>query len=1163
MKRRLATGLLCGLLIFQTAAAPVAAAGAVGDTEITAAEGAEDIGGISEEEETAANLPETVSGNDLPGMPGETEGEESFGETIQEPSEKEAAEGSSGTSEGSLSGNAAGDEVSGEKPSDDMPQGLPADPSELDRPDPSEAPSWDQQEKDSTDVSDEQKPEEDSLSANEVSGEPTEKWEEGTDEVLLTAQDIEWLESIGARTSGDGREYTPDEVKEIVGCLPRMHIFTNLSTVLSDNLFQDARYDSAAGKGWVWKRDSGIKDLKLTASDYAPKQIYTAVYRQPEYKELEMPLEVAVTKINKMTLVRTDTENPADSCLTQGHGFKAELRIKAVVTGSEVSDQEMESLFSVPEWKTSRNQVSITGDYKFQKEIQAGGASTDTVKATLEFAGVDKPKNNVTKFTCSYKVTAVDQPLADRFQIRPAASAANTNLKTEQYQTEQDASDSLCKISVDLEALKVSGNTTDMLELELLAYEKETRLDQPAVSWSTSNAGIASVRQISGRPVLILRKKGGTAVITATARDRRKHAQSFTVKILDHTPVLEETSFSLNKYKVTGENFTLAAMNGNDIKKVSILEYNKNIKDYGPEESGRFYIDHDLHNTDKDIWTLYLNSEAAKNITAKQSYNCMLRMETDRGSYERKIRITVSATKPSASLKVVSKLNLFRNDETQEGIYSISSKYEIGDVTWIPLMEIDPNGEEPYISGRYDSSSGCLIFSANRVTKKNYQELLKTGYAGRRGTIRVSFKDYDADYEFKTRAADVVSKEEAEYTVTPVSVCPSQGLIGRILEIREKDTGKQIFFGENDVLDPVSSGIELERLSNGRVEMTYKGRSSQTVKIRWDSPEYLLPVTLSVKVNVLPKVQFETGAATIFLNTEAKNSVTVPLAIQGTDYAPDEVVLTLQGKLKALSESGVIRIDYSEKDQQLRAELLKPEAFDRNAVYTLKISGKTAEKVKVADKILSVKIVTGTPAVKVSGKGSINLLERKQTCITYQPTLSNVSDSIERVKILGTSADFFDAWLDESGNVLVYAAEKAPLKASAKYQIRMQFTLGSGYQVTTGVISITPKEKKPGLKTNMKKAIVYSFGQEERRKAEYLLQVSGNSQAKIENIRLVEDKQSVSFDYIYKGNGSGTISLKKGSAAKAGTCKLSFQVYYKGKGITSKPVTVRLSVIVR
>ena len=133
------------------------------------------------------------------------------------------------------------------------------------------------------------------------------------------------------------KQYTEDEIAKIMEMVPEVHVYTNLSTALSDSLFGDLAYSSASGTGFSWKQEFSGKETALVASDNAPEQTYRVIYRQPGYADLEFPVDIKVTKINKVTLT-------GDKYLTQAKEYRGTCGLQFTVTGAEVDEEELTDL---------------------------------------------------------------------------------------------------------------------------------------------------------------------------------------------------------------------------------------------------------------------------------------------------------------------------------------------------------------------------------------------------------------------------------------------------------------------------------------------------------------------------------------------------------------------------------------------------------------------------------------------------------------------------------------------------------------------------------------------------------------------------------------------------------------------------------------------------
>lgn len=931
------------------------------------------------------------------------------------------------------------------------------------------------------------------------------------------------------------KQYTSDQIQEIMESIPSIHVFTNVTTTLTDDLFGEE-------SGFHWKKEADQKAVAIVASDTEPEQTYTAVYSREGYETIELPVEVSVSKISKVKLTADAVQSVQSSRL-------GVCQLEFDVTGAEISEDEYDEVFDI-NWETVKNFVSLQGDEQIRRSMTGISAGTDTIKATVTFKNVPQLKNGVTKFAVSTKVTVMDASMTDAFKIT-VSEGENTNI--DNYETEYEE-ENLLSLSVDLEDLKELGNKTDMIDLDVEAYSEGEPVNLSAVGWSSSDASVASVKLVNKKPVLVLKKKGGVAKITITSKDKKKYSQSFQVRVLDHMPVLETTALKLNKYMLSGLDVSILPMNDNLIAGIDVYEYDKSSKEYEP--SDRFVIEQ-INEDNENIWTLNFEEGADEEIQKKTVYQCQLVMDTDYGEIRQNIKITVDVTKPKASLKKVKNLNLFRLDGSDRGAYSIISKYEVSSVRW----ETSVQKADPYISASYQIDEGKIYLKAENVTKDNYSKLLNKKYSGRTGKLVISFVGYRETADFTlVLTPDVENKANVSLKADELVMCPAEGLVGRMMQVYDANVGKEIYFTEDDLFSV--SGAEVERQENGRLELIYTGNSGATVTIKWKSPLYLLPVNIKVKISVIGKPQFSVPYKTVILNTLFKEETAVPVDVKGSEYPLDEGSFKwkMNKGLQQLYDTGAVGIRYDEDDQMLYLKIKDADQIVKSGVYQITLNGTVAEGIAVSRGILTVKIETKEPVLKVTAKGSIDLLNREQSCMILTPTLQNMSATIENVEVVGTYSDCFYAELDEFGKILLYAEEDATLRTKVKYPVKIRAILDNEEIIISNDLNITPMERLPKLLTSASKITLYRALPLEKN---YRVSVAMGSNAKIEDICMVKVKNADYFQYVYEDNGTGILSLNPDAAIKAGNYTLSFMVYYEGRGISSKPATVRLTVTVK
>lgn len=991
--------------------------------------------------------------------------------------------------------------------------------------------------------------------------EPENQTPESEEEVLQvpdeeTGEDAVQTEESGAvQTADTEQQYTADEIAKIMEMVPEVHVYINLSTALSDSLFGDLAYSSASGTGFSWKQESSGKETALVASDNAPEQTYRVIYRQPGYADLEFPVDIKVTKINKVTLT-------GDKYLTQAKEYRGTCGLQFTVTGAEVDEEKLTDLLDVS-WSVSKNgYVSLSSDGLLEKEytgdfgISDKASISDKITAVVTFKGIEKPKTNVTRFSSSLAVQLLRSSLADRLQIQDVKDGEHTNVTDYQADYEDE---SLAVLSVNLEhlkELKADGIKKYMIDLKTTAYEGEEQLDTAAVKWTTSDSSVVSVSMINKEPVLVLKGKGGFATITATCTDKNKTVSKFKVEVLDHTPVVDTKKLTVNVYKEDGTDFTIFPMNGNGISDVEVSEYDTRTKEYVTSDN---FIAEQISDEDDTIWTLSIldDSEAAA-LRKNRTYKCCLTIETDQfGAVTQNLSVTVDTKKPTVKLKCVQKLNVFRLDDSGEGIYQITGTPQIASAEWTPSRTAE---SAPYITGEYSEADGRLHFHSEQLDKTNYSKLLQKKYAG--GTLKLSFKGYkETADQVISLSVSVENKKNFSVQAEKAVICPSEGLIGRMITVRDKTTGEEILFDKDtDKVKSKTSGCSVEIEDNGRVDLTYTGTKSTDVQFTWDSAKYAASITITVPVVVVKQPTFTLEHSTVYLNTNAVSEVAVRVDVSGTEYPLDSCTLSLSSGLRKLQNSGDLDISYDEDDQMIYLKLLHPENIIKAGTYTITLSGKVAEVVGVKERTLTVKIVTAAPTATVTGSGSIDLLNRENTYMSYKAVLKNITGEIEDAELTGLYADNFLAEVQDDGSIRVYAAGDGELCAKKKYQLRLKLYLDNGCEVTSAAFNVTPVEKLPKLTSNVSKLTFYRAFPIDRL---YQIKVPIGSSVKIEDIRLVASKNADFFEYSYEDDGAGILSLKEASALKPGTYSLSFLVYYEGKGITSKPVTRKLSVTIK
>ena len=201
----------------------------------------------------------------------------------------------------------------------------------------------------------------------------------------------------------------------------------------------------------------------------------------------------------------------------------------------------------------------------------------------------------------------------------------------------------------------------------------------PAVTWASSNTAIATVKTDKDGITTVTVKKGagGECAITATAKDLGKASASLWLSVRDYSPRLESSSLSMNLCQSSCVDVALMESYGNKITDVSI--------------DGDFDAD----------WNNGILTITAQDSITKGSYTPTLTVTCENeATYEYPLKIKVTETAPTVTIKQSGKYNLFYSD----GTATLNITAKDGNVEAVTVL--DGN-----FSGAYEN--GVLTLTAN------------------------------------------------------------------------------------------------------------------------------------------------------------------------------------------------------------------------------------------------------------------------------------------------------------------------------------------------------------------------------------------------------------------------------------------------------------------
>lgn len=244
-------------------------------------------------------------------------------------------------------------------------------------------------------------------------------------------------------------------------------------------------------------------------------------------------------------------------------------------------------------------------------------------------------------------------------------------------------------------------------------------------TWESDDNSIATVSVNEKGTVTLAIKKAGTVKISATADDEGKCVGTLTVDIMDYAPVLEASNVTINKYRNSGTEFAFQEQNGNRVKSMRILE--------GEAESQNFSASVPADG----ISILRFKAGApALGFIKKTVSNCNIVAVTEKGTYKYALKVTTDGTKPSATVKLKTKANLFYTDA--EAVYTVSSKYTVQSVE-----DVTENTESERFYGIYDGSSNTVHFNTRGTLNSGTLGLFTASRSPRLNVkLKITFVDY-------------------------------------------------------------------------------------------------------------------------------------------------------------------------------------------------------------------------------------------------------------------------------------------------------------------------------------------------------------------------------------------------------------------------------------
>lgn len=638
------------------------------------------------------------------------------------------------------------------------------------------------------------------------------------------------------------------------------------------------------------------------------------------------------------------------------------------------------------------------------------------------------------------------------------------------------------------------------------------------------------------------------------------------------------------------------------------------------------------------------------NYTVKLSFKTAALWENNKEE-EQTVSLTVKVTdvKPKVTFKQTKKVNLFYTDDEGAGTLQVNTTEGITKLTL-----------ENYVDNKNSSKNADCHYELNnedgvyKIVRKSAQSGAQPDGSLKKGILKYEVAGYAGEF---TATFTVATENKAPVIVLSAkseTLYPNVGYTDSWISVIDKATGEAVrlngemgdkayyvvkgapkqdlvigAFKHEDPDGNEQKGQETE-ISCSASGNTYgffvtddgnivsrlrnidekNGKKTDTINLELQKNNWSKSVALSYKLQVdnTLKPKLTLGKATLTLNKNAdvyreqQERTTLRLKGCGNSVMQDEgswVNITGQddkskAELKGKDSSLVIWYWNDRGDVLVR--------FNDNKIapgtYKYKISVGNSDVNDYASTVLTVKIVDKEvkQSLKVTAKGSIDVLDREGTSIAYTPKISNLTGTVVDGRLAGKDANLFES-VFEDGKLFVKADEWRKYSTKITYEVHTVFRVQTEDWREYEISSDNDAKAKPfkiKLKQGKPKLTAAAAGgntiyrQRDNRVDIRIEAVLGKQEVEIEDVRLLNywgdlfleptQIKEWSGDYLLMSEESEcyiynpeTKSVRVAlqdvynceEIRKNGTYKLKLAVRYRDKASDMKEAEVTVPIVIK
>lgn len=850
----------------------------------------------------------------------------------------------------------------------------------------------------------------------------------------------------------------------------------------------------------------------------------------------------------------------------------------------------------------------------------------ETITVTLSYRDPKKPKTVTKLATNTVSFTVVEnEPFSfdtDVFEVwRPDYSYTDAKGKTKQEPSLflYVDKDKYAKLKKNKEFGAASSDTAVLALGKQTVYKEAEKIREiEGTEADISNAG-KDIDNIVLVRLPYTEKGKGTVGVTITAYGETNSTRTYTHKIPNPVPQLGITAVTINMALADASAKTVV-YSDSEYPIVSVeLKEDENRFTLASEFSNTFA--QSVEGEDRTVGTqadirLSLVKDAA--VKKNTTYKVPLIVTVADGEQKRQVslnlNVKIANTVPALTVKQTQKVNHFYDDEEGYGVLTVTAKDAV-----ISKLELESDaytlekaGEGTWFIRLIDGKGEGLTSAEANDNKK----LKKSG------VLICELEGYSEPIKKTFTVATTVAKPTVLLSAKTDTLYTKLNYQSSVLDLTDKATGKELELSSARFVKKVGKTTEYTELVgtaipevkpqyntftvsgdqgsgwlNFKVVETASATKKDTfsLQVKEENWRDYIAVSYSITTDVktgTPKIKL--GSAAITLNVsedvsqyqQVKTPVTLTNSIGLLDEQTDVWFTGNDAKsTKALKVDGNLLLQYWREQSTVVARINGSGLAAGTYKYTVWVANE--QYGYKTSTTLTVKVVSkkAQQCLSVSGKGSIDVLNRAGTSMVYTPKLSNLSGKVTDGWLEGRDAGLFDWEFNEAdGKLYVRAREGCTYVTGYNYQVVPAFWVQpedyTGFSVSNAkALSISIKQGKPKITlTSLTNTLYRSSDNTIRIDVSALM---GTNKVDIDDVVLLnytEDLYFEAYDSWTDDSGeehgitydpeSGYILLKvtkePAEILKTGkTWILKFGIHFKGQAGNQKDTQVTYKVIIR